>query len=445
MPDREGHVASGDGFVYYECSGDGPNVVLFLGFTFLPVDAFDSEPRMRRIIHRLEGLGRVVRFDRRGIGRSDPLENDRPSQEQWAQDAIAVLDAIGAERAIVIGTFVTAINAIEFAVRHPERVSHLVTVEATARVLVDDDYPIGADPDALEETYLRLTDPGGAAAAELSLAAPEIDRDPRLRAWWDAAGERGASPQVARRLYAEGVLTDLRSVLHRVSAPTLVLGGRESALMGTDSFAHSEYLAAQIADARLVRVDGSGVLWFIDGADDVLDEIEEFVTGERHRAGESMLAAVAFLDIVGSTHLVSQLGDRRWREVLDSFELSVAQAVTREGGRVVKHTGDGVLAVFPLASGAIAAMGSATREVAALGVQCRRGLHVGEVVARGEDIGGLAVHAAARCCAVAEPGEILVTDTVRAAVIGSDLRFEPRGEHDLRGVPGTWTLWAVVE
>jgi class 3 adenylate cyclase len=439
------YARSGDVFVAYQVIGDGPRDVLVIMDGFVPVDTMDDEPRLARAMRRLASLGRLIRFDRRGIGLSDPVSPSAPpTLEQWADDAMAVLDAAGSTEAVVLGAAEAASVAILLAASHPDRVHSLVTVNAVARFLVDSDFPQGFPRSKLDE-FLEQTSPSAGPPTEddvsLMQYAPSAAHDPHFREWWWATGRRGASPATARALLLVALESDIRAVLPALHVPTLLLhfDGDFCIELGRD-------LAARLPDATFVEIAGSDNYWWAaDKAGVVLDEIEEFVTGVRGAAvADRVLATVLFTDIVSSTEHLSALGDREYRDLLDRHDALVRRQLARFRGREVKSTGDGFLATFDGPARALECAVAIRDAARQLGIEIRGGVHTGEVEVRGDDIGGIAVHIAARVNACAAPGTVWVTRTLTELVVGSGIEFADRGEHELKGVPGRWHLFEVV-
>jgi len=383
-------------------------------------------------------------MDLRGVGLSDPIDPSvPPSLEQWVDDALAVLDAAGSEQAALCGADDGALVAILTAATHPTRTSALILVNAYARLRRDVDYPAGL-PDHLVVRFSDMVfdkERPETSFTDLEVFVPAVAADPRFRQWWQRAGNRGASPATAQALARTRFESDLRSALPAIQAPTLIIHRKDdrAALVG-----HGRYLAEHIAGARYVELPGEEHLPYVGDSDAIVAEIEEFLTGMRHVDADRVLATILFCDIVRSTDLVREVGDRRWRDVLDAYYAAIRRQLARFGGNEVKTMGDGVLASFDGPARAIRC-GLAIRDGARqLGLEVRVGLHTGEVETMGDDIGGLAVHIGERVCASAEPGEVLASRTVVDLVAGSGIRFEDRGEHELRGVPDRWQLYAVT-
>jgi class 3 adenylate cyclase len=433
--------ADNDGvFIAYQVLGEAARDLLVVMDGFIPIDTMDDEPRLARTMRRLGSFARVIRFDRRGIGLSDPVSaHAPPTLEQWVEDGIAALDAAGSERAVVLAASEASLVGLLMAATHSDRISALVLVNGFARVLVDDDYPEGL-PAQFVQDLLDTTDPSREIGADIAQFAPSVAADEHFRQWWHEAGRRGASPATARSLMRVQLESDVRAVLPAIRMPVLVTYLRDgpTALGAT-------YVAAHIPGAKLVEVAGADDYWWAsDAARDVLDEIEEFVTGVRvGQDPDRRLMTLLFTDIVGSTAHASTVGDTRWRELLDRHDAVVRRQLARFRGREVKNTGDGFLATFDGPARAVECACAIRDAAAQLGLQVRSGVHTGEVEVRGDDVAGLGVVIAARVSALAEPGTVWTSRTVTDLVVGSGLQFTDRGAHELKGVPGTWDLYAV--
>jgi class 3 adenylate cyclase len=431
------YVRIGDGHVAYRVVGEGPNdLLLFIG-EYLPVDALDEEPHYSRVLRRLSSLGRVIVFNRRGIGLSDAFEGPA-TQEQYVEDGLAVMDAVGSSRALAFGWNVGGPAAIAFAVEHADRSSALIVVNTSARLIAAPDYLIGFPEELMEQTAQQTTaiDPDERGGFDfLQTFAPSVATDERFRRWWDSAGNRGATPARSRQLWRLLLETDVRDLLRDVSVPTVVMHSS----LGTT--AHGKYIAEHIPGARFVLLPGHDLMWWLDDADAVLDEIETFI-GAAARPRRK-LATVLFVDVVQSTERAASIGDRKWRDVLETYHGIVQRAVDRYGGTRVGTSGDGVLATFEMPADAIAGAQQMTNDVRALNIDIRAGVHTGEIEIVGDDVAGIGVHIAARVMDAAGPGEVLVSRTVSDLVTGSGIGFEDRGEHELKGVPGQWGLFAV--
>jgi class 3 adenylate cyclase len=290
---------------------------------------------------------------------------------------------------------------------------------------------IAIEPDAVEQGF-----------DVLGVVAPSMASDRAFRAWWDAAGNRAASPSMARRSNRSLAEADVRERLPKVAAPTLIVHRRDAAFVPV---AHGRYLAEHIAAATYVELDGADTLYWVGDSTPVLDEVEEFITGARGGAAvvERMLTTIVFTDIVGSTERAAALGDDRWRDLLDNHDRIVRHELERFRGREVNTAGDGFVATFSSPSVALDCARAIVSAVRLLGIEVRVDVHAGEVEVRGEDIAGMAVHIASRVAGLSGAGEVLVSSTVREIVTGSRREFTERGEHTLKGVSGTWRLYAL--
>jgi class 3 adenylate cyclase len=362
--------------------------------------------------------------------------------ENVADDALAVLDAVGVQRAVVFGISEGGSAATMLAAAHADRVGAMVQYGTYARVTRAPDYPEGVPVETQrafwKEMFERWGDPIG-----VDLWAPSLAGDPELRDWWARLLRSGLSASGARTIGEMYEHLDVRPLLPAVRAPTLVLYRSGDRLVPP---ALSRTVAAGIPGAREVELDGADHLYCAGDQGAILDEVEQFLTGSLAPApADRVLATVLFTDIVGSTERAAALGDRRWREVLERHDRLAHREVGRHRGRVVKTTGDGVLATFDGPARAVRA-GIALRDAApeSLGVDLRVGVHTGECELLGEDLGGIGVHIAARVQAAADPGVVLVSNTVKDLVVGSGLRFDDRGERELKGVSGRWRLHAAV-
>lgn len=312
-------------------------------------------------------------------------------------------------------------------------------VNSYARLTRCDDYPFGVPESVLERFRESLIEPRSATGDDLPLMAPSMTSDASFAAWWRRAGRRGASPATARGVW-RAAETDLRPVLEGLRVPTLVLHARENRFCRVGN---GRYLAEHIAGARYVELDTADHVPWASTAD-LAGEIEEFLTGTRQMApSDRFLATVLISDIVGSTEQATALGDRVWTARLEQHDRAIDRQLTRYGGHLVKRTGDGVLATFDGPARAVQCAVAIRDALRQLGIDVRVGLHTGEVERRGDDVAGIAVHLAQRVQTNAQPGEVLVSRTVVDLVVGSDLHFVDRGEHELKGLPGTWRLFVV--
>ena len=442
---RTRYAKCGEIDIAYQVFGDGPIDLLVLPGPAIPIDSIDDQPSMYRFHRRLASFSRVIRFDQRGIGLSSRLPSmDVIGPKFWAEDAIAVLDAVGCEQATIFAPSYTATCGLVLAADYPERVRSLVVVNGAARMSWAPDYPMGAGVSASEPFRTVAMEPDALEQGfdVLRVIAPSVADDDAFRTWWDLAGNRAASPSMARAVSKVVTESDVRDVLARISVPTLILHRDGSTFV---SVGHGRYLGEHIAGSRYVELPGADVPYWVGDSGPMLDEIEEFITGVRgHFDAERVLTTIVFTDVVGSTRHAAALGDQRWHDLLDKHDSIVRHELERFGGREVNTAGDGFVATFTSPSVAIDCGESIVDAVRVLGIEVRVGIHAGEVEMRGADIAGMAVHIGARVGALAGASEVLVSSTVVEIVTGSHRRFVDRGEYELKGVPGTWRLFKLT-
>ena len=426
----------------YQILGDGTTDLLWCVGLGSQVDGlWDIAP----LVDHMRGLAsfnRLITFDRRGTGASDAVpDNAIPTWEEWAEDIGAVLDAAGSDRATLLAGLDAGPMAILYTVSHPERVSALVLHNTSARYLMAEEYPIGYNQQSVE-ALIDLIRTSWGTPDFASIANPEAAEDPRIRDAIARLLRASATPHSATAQYSYILRSvDVRNVLPLIQVPTLVLHAREFAFVSPD---HGRYMAEHIVGAKFVELPGTDV-FAPSNVDVVIAEIAEFLTGSRPMVGvDRVLASVLFTDIVGSTERAALLGDHRWRSLLDDHDALVREQLRRFHGREVNTTGDGFVASFDGPARAIRCAEAVIQATDTLGLELRMGLHTGECEVRGDDLGGLAVHIAARVGAMASPREVLVSGTVKDLVVGSGIEFADRGERELKGVPGSWRLFAVA-
>ncbi len=431
------YAKSGAVNIAYQVTGDGPfDLVLVPGFvSHLELDW--EELRLERFLSRLGRFARLIRFDKRGTGLSD-RPGDLPDLEARMDDVRAVMDAVGSDSAALFGYSEGAPLSIMFAATYPERTRALVVYGGYAKRIRTDDYPWA--PTAEERrAYAEQVEREWGTEADLGTMAPHAD--PALRRWWAARARAAASPGAARALIAMNSLVDVRDLLPVVSVPTLVVhrsGDRDSRPE------EGRYIAEQIPGARFVEIPGEDHLVWID-PDQILDEVEEFLTGVRPQAAPSrVLATILFTDVVGSTDTAAALGDRAWADLLAAHHRAVRRELRHFGGEEVNTAGDGFVALFDGPARAVRCALSIRDQVADLGLELRAGLHTGEVERTNGSVSGIAVHLAARVSAQAAAGEVLVTSTTRDLVFGSGLSFADRGERTLKGIEEPRRLYAAA-
>jgi class 3 adenylate cyclase len=440
QPGQTRYAKSGDYHLAYSVTGEGPMDVLYVPTWLSQIEHLWESPKVNRFFERSAHLGRLIMFDRRGSGMSDPIVG-APTLEEQMDDVNAVLDAAGGcEDVVVLAALEGGPMACLYAATHPHRVRALVLYSAWARVVQSEDIPWANPPEERERLMEFLADTWGTGARLDGLAPSEAD-DPEFRAWYAKLERLAASPNQIRILQKLIGEYDVRSVLPSIRVPTLVMHRRDDSLIDPR---HSQYIAERIPGAKLVMLEGSDNLMVAGDSDAILDEIEEFLTGARQaRAPDRVLATVMFTDIVDSTSRAAEMGDRGWRFLLERHDALFRQALERHRGREVKRTGDGFLATFDGPARAIRCAASMSEAMGTLGLEVRTGLHTGECEVMDGDLGGLAVHIASRVMSCAAPNEVLVSGTVKDLVVGSGIDFEDRGERELRGVPGEWRLYAV--
>jgi pimeloyl-ACP methyl ester carboxylesterase len=434
------YARSGDLRIAYAVFGDGPVDLVFAPGLVSHLENWWEANLSARFFTRIASFCRLIMFDKRGTGMSDPVFGV-PTLEERMDDIRAVMEDAGTSSAFLCGLSEGGPMSVLFSATYPDRTRGLILIGSTARALQAEDYPIGLTADWLERVLAEI-ESGWGQGGLINLFLPSFADDERVRRMWARYQRMGGTPGTARALMEANSQIDVRHVLPHIQVPTLVIHRTGEQVVPV---AHARYLAEHIPGARLLEQPGDDHLPWLGESEGVLDAIEEFVTGSRHHVDEErILATVLFTDIVDSTRRAAELGDRRWREVLDGFEGLAAREVERFRGRTVKTLGDGMLAVFDGPARGVRCAESIRDRVADLGLELRAGLHVGECELRGDDIGGLAVHIGARVAGLAGSGEVLVSRTVRDLVAGSGLRFAERGEHELKGVPERWPLYAVA-
>jgi class 3 adenylate cyclase len=432
----------GNDRIAYQALGEGPpDLVLTIG-SVGHVDLKWDDPVFEDFHRRIATLGRLIAFDGRGSGASDPLPaGTRFAWESWVEDLSAVMDAAASARAVIIGALDAGPSAVMFAATQPERTAGLVLINATARFVEAHDYPAGHPPEVARALADLLKEKWG--TPEMSaILYPERADDEHFRVWYAKYERAAASPRVMADHVDQFSGVDVREFLPLVQVPTLVLNRPANQFM---PIAQSKYIAERIPGARFVELPGSGSGVMGQHVEGTVAALREFLTGApAEPESDRVLATVLFTDIVDSTGRAAALGDRRWREVLDRHDRAARSEVERFRGRFVKSTGDGILATFDAPTRALRCAFGLAEALAGAGVEIRAGLHTGEIELRGDDVGGIGVHIAARTAAEAAARQIVATRTVRDLATGTDLAFTPRGSVSLRGVPGEWELFEAT-
>ena len=436
------YAQSGELSIAYQVFGEGPRDIVFVPGFISHCDLSWETPLLRGIAERLASFARVITFDKRGTGLSDRSLGFGTAEERM-DDIRAVMDTADSERAAIIGLSEGGPLAVLFAATYPERATELVLWDTWARVLLAPDYPIGTDRSVANTMVDAIYNEWGSGRG-LRVVVQRLPEDAETNDLLARYERSAATPTGVREVQQRNIEIDVRSALPAVSAPTLVMHRARDPVIAAR---FGRYLADHIAGARFVELPGD---WHTNGSvggeDDALDVVEEFLTGtrqDRHREPDRVLKTVLFTDIVDSTARAAAEGDKRWHELLDAHDAAIRRELGRFRGEEVKTTGDGFLAAFDGPGRAInCAQAIATRSHE-LGLEIRAGLHTGECELRGDDLAGIAVHIGARVASLAEPGEALVTSTVRDLVSGSGIEFVDRGRHELKGVPGEWQVLAV--
>jgi pimeloyl-ACP methyl ester carboxylesterase len=434
------YARSGDVHIAYQVVGDGP-------FDLVYVPGFSShlelnwEPPSLHVTERLSSFSRLIYFDKRGTGMSDPVENV-PTLEERMDDVRAVMDAAGSEQAAFFGFSEGGAMALLFAATYPDRTRALALWGAMARTTYAPDYPLGTPYDAYLESANELILPYVDEGVLADIYVPSKAEDPVTLRQARRGEQLGASPAMVAKVFLMYLDVDVRHVLGTIQAPTLIMHAHGDRVVNVR---HGRWLAEHIPHAKYVEMPGIDHLVWHSEPNPVLDEIEEFFTGVRPVAEpDRVLSTIMFTDIVGSTERDAELGDKRWRELLDAHHGAIRRELQRFRGREVKTTGDGFLATFDGPARAVRCGRAIIEATRSIGLDVRIGIHSGEIELVGEDVAGLAVHIASRVGAVAAPAEVLVSETVKGLVAGSGISFEDRGEHELKGVPDRWRLFAAI-
>jgi class 3 adenylate cyclase len=436
------YVRSGEANLGYQVVGEGPPDLLVLTGWFSHLEAGWDVAPARRFLERLAEFARVILFDPRGLGLSDDFDVAF-SLDQDLEDALAVLDALDCDRVALYGRWSGGALAVKLAAEQPERVSAVVLYAAAARMSWAPDYDWALTEEqraAVIETAIEGW--GDTGSREMARWGPSFADDPALMAWAARQQRLMAAPGKARIRWDKAGEIDVRELLPRIEAPTLVMHRAEERLWDER---HARYLADHIPDARYLALPGADSVDFVGDSGAILDAIEEFLTGARRGGqGARALLTVMFTDIVHSTSRTAELGDQRWRDLLSEHDEAVRAEIARFVGREVKTMGDGFLVTFSGSPSSAVRCAEAIRAAAAdLGIELRIGLHTGECELVDGDVGGMAVNIASRVMAEAGPGEVLVSPAVYGAVVGGPFGFEERGSRELKGVPGSWPLFAL--
>jgi class 3 adenylate cyclase/alpha-beta hydrolase superfamily lysophospholipase len=441
IPDTR-YAMAGDAAVAYQVFGSGEHRVVFVPGAVWNVELLWEWAPFHRYFERWGSFTTVAQFDQRGTGSSERIQG-APSVEERMEDISVVVDAVGWERATIFGGLGdSGPLACLFAATYPERTESLILQGTFACWTRAPDYEIGfdrADFDGFCAAWAARW--GTPKTLSVPLFAPSQVGDEAFLRWWTRYERQSTTPQNLLALMAWNADLDVRQVLPAIRVPTLVVHARQDRAFPVEL---GRYLAAHIPGATLVEYDGETTPYLV-GMDEQLDAIERFVTGTVHRpASDRVLATVLFTDIVGSTERAAVLGDRDWKSLLDRHDEALRDVLARHGGVEVDTAGDGMLSTFDSPARAVRCASEMTEATQAIGLEIRAGVHTGEIERRGQHVAGIAVHIGARVAALAGAGEVLVSGTVPPLVVGSGLDFADRGDHELKGVPGTWHLFAVT-
>jgi pimeloyl-ACP methyl ester carboxylesterase/class 3 adenylate cyclase len=433
------YAKSGDVSIAYQIAGDGPVDLLFVPGWVSHVEHGWDEPSYAPFLERLASFSRLILLDRRGTGLSDAVEN-LPTLEERMDDVRAVLDTAASQRAVLFGISESGPMCALFAATYPERTAGLILCNTFPCTLFSDDYPWAPTEEQWTGLLARIEREWGTGYTP-RLFAPSRAGDPEFVRAWARFERRAVSPGGMRKIVAMARDTDVRRILPLVRVRTLVVHRTGDLSVRVEG---GRYMANRIPGARLVEVPGADHFPWVGDSAAILDEVEQFVTGERRESrSDRVLATVLFVDIVDSTRQLAAVGDHRWRELLAQFYATVRRQLARFRGAEVNTTGDGLLATFDGPARAIRCACAVRDAVRGVGLAIRAGLHTGECEVAGDDVSGIAVHVGARVAASASAGEVLVSRTVKDLVAGSGLRFVDRGIHLLKGVPDEWQLYAV--
>lgn len=434
------YAKSGDINIAYQCIGKGElDLICVIGWVS-NVEYVWEEPTISSFLNRLATFSRLILFDKRGTGLSDRV-SQMPTLELRMDDVRAVMDAVGSQKAALLGISEGGSMCALFAATYPERTSGLIMCGSFAKRIWDTEYPWAPTPQERKKIFDAISE-GWGGVVDIDTIAPSMANDERFKTWWATYLRRSASPGDALSLAKMNTEIDIRNILPSIHVPALILhrnGDMDS------NIEEARYIARKIPGAKLVEFKGNDHLPWVGESNLILDEIELFLTGDlKETETERMLTTVLFTDIVGSTQKALELGDARWHHLLESHNALVRKELIRFRGREIKTTGDGFFVIFDGPARAIKCASAITESVRQLGIEVRAGLHTGECEIVGTDFGGIAVHTGARVMSNADSSEVLVSTTVKDLVAGSGIQFQSKGKYTLKGVPGEWELFTVM-
>lgn len=438
IPPKTQFTRSGDVHIAYQVVGEGPVDVVYVPGWISHVELAWELPELVHGFKRLASFSRLILFDKRGTGMSDPVPNNElPTLEERMDDVRAVMDAVGSARAAVFGGSEGGNMSILFAATYPQRTAALCTFGSFSKRVWSSDYPWAPTPEERKATYEAIERDW---ANGFNTTAPSLD--PKKFAQLVTYYRRCASPGAALALLKMNTQIDVRHVLPTIRVPTLVMHRKEDLDVRVEE---GRYLAEHIPGARFFELPGADHAWWTQDCDVIVDAIQELVTGSKPAPeSDRVLATVMFTDIVGSTEHAVRLGDRAWRTLLDSHHAIVRKELTRLRGQEIKTVGDSFIATFDGPARGVRCACTVRDRLSELGIEIRAGLHTGEIELHGDDIGGIAVHIASRVIAAAQAGEVLVSRTVKDLSAGSGIHFQDLGNKILKGVPDEWQLFAVT-
>jgi len=441
MPETH-YTKSGGINIAYQVVGEGPLDLVYVPGWVSNVEGSWEEPTQERFLRRLASFSRLILFDKRGTGLSDPVaESSLPTLEERMDDVRAVMDAAESERAAVFGFSEGGNMSALFAATYPERAVALVAFGIFAKRIRSPDYPWAPTVEDRQREIEHVEQEWG-REMDIDVLAPSAAADPEFKRRLLSYLRRSASPAAAAALLRMNTAIDIRGVLPAIHVPTLVLHRTDDLEARVEE---GRWIAGRIPGAKFIELPGADHLPWVGDQDAVLDEIEEFLTGVRPiRDADRVLATVLFTDIVGSTESAARLGDRGWRDLLAQHQAAVRRELARWRGSEVDTAGDGFLATFDCPARAIRCALAVATDARTIGLEVRGGVHTGECELLGGKVTGIAVHTGARVASLANGGEILVSQTVKDLVSGSGIEFHERGEHEFKGVPGRWRVYAAA-
>lgn len=426
--------------IAYQVTGQGPLDLIFAMGWVSNIECMWEDPSFNQFLSRLASFSRLILFDKRGTGLSDKVSS-LPTLEQRMDDVRAVMDAVGSKKAALLGVSEGGPMCALFAATYPERTEALIMYGSYAKRIWDPEYPWAPTPEERQRFYDAIQN-GWGGPVQVDILAPTQSQNEIFKQWWATYLRRSASPADALALAKMNTQIDIRNILPAIHVPTLIIHRTGDIDIDVNG---SRYIASQIPGARIVELSGKDHLLWVGNYEEILDEIEVFLTGElKHAETERVLATVLFTDIVNSTNHAIQLGDERWRHLLNTHHILVRKELVRFRGREIDTSGDGFFAIFEGPARAIRCACAIRDSVRGLGINIRAGLHTGECELMENNVAGIAVHLGARVMSKAGPGEVLVSGTLKDLVAGSGIQFESRGKNTLKGIPGTWELYSVT-